>query len=159
MIQLWVCKARLCAAAAACVHFHSLSISLVIRSSNGWVVWLSIGSLGHLLVWLFGPAVGLRGPAVRCRSCLCPLPQLSCHSPIRVSAKNPSCSRNTTAGLTYFHLCSPKLLQPTLHSPNPASKKGLPDPCPPPPLCPSQHRSTGAQLSVRAALRPATAGV
>ena len=89
----------------------------------------------YLVVWLmlqlwhqFG--VGVR-PGLCCRSCLCALPQLSCQSPIRVSAKKASWWSNTTDDLL-----PPLLTQnPPAHpsQPNPGLHRGLPDPDPPPP--------------------------
>lgn len=89
---------------------------------------LLLGLLGclafSLVVWSScGPGRVVRGPAVRCRSCLCALPQLSCHSPIRVSALPGG---GTPLQLTYFHLCSPN---PPVHpsQPNPGLQRDLPD--------------------------------
>ena len=61
--------------------------------------------------WLFGPAVSSgRSEARPCRSCLCPLPQLSCHSPTHPHTQCVS-QKGFLVGTpllsTYFHHCSP----------------------------------------------------
>ena len=97
----------------------------------------AVGVIGYwyLVVWLMLQlwhqlGVGVR-PGLCCRSCLCALPQLSCQSPIRVSAKKASWWSNTTGDLL-----PPLLTQnPPAHpsQPNPGLHRGLPDPDPAPP--------------------------
>ena len=121
-----------------------LSIKLPVRSFIGLIVWSSCG----------------------CARPGCALPQLLVStSTAQLPLTHPCVSQKPF--LLEEHHCWSDLLPPLLtqtppahpSQPQPGLQKGPPRSLPPSPPCPSQHRSTGAQLSVRAALRPATAGV